>query len=206
MNVTLATNATRPLNSYTPDRFLISIDGLEETHDRLRGAGVFARLLENLPGAKPPRIALVSLSRENVAEAEKILEFFTGKIEGFWFSFVYDYKGREQLALDAKEKKQAGQMLLELKNRFPIINKSSYLKRLTCSRPCRDWLLATVTADGNIHTGCMISALETCRCEECELACHREFSDFLEPRYFFSYLFDYLLEIHKTRVVTLIPG
>jgi len=197
MKVTLATNATRPLDQYTPDRFLISIDGLAETHDRLRGSGAFARLLENLPTARPPRHALISLSRQNIGEAVEVLEFFAGKLEGFWFSFVYDYEGRERLALSAAEKGRAGQMLIELKSRFPIINKSSYLQRLGRPRPCRDWLLTTVTADGEIHSGCMISALEPCRCDECELACHREFSDFLEPRYYLSHLRDYLRELGR---------
>src|SRR4030042_893767 len=37
MRTTLATSATRDLFAYLPDRFLVSVDGLPENHDRLRG-------------------------------------------------------------------------------------------------------------------------------------------------------------------------
>ena len=193
MKVTLATNASGPLDQYTPYRFLVSVDGRRETHDRLRGAGAFERLLANLPTARPPRIALVSLSRENVAEIEPILEFFKGRVEGFWFSFVYDYRKEDALALSAEEKRRAGAQILALRGKYPITNLPSYLRALGTDRPCRDWLLLTVTADGVIRQGCMVEAQAgECRCPDCELACHREFSDFVEPRLYFRHLWDYL--------------
>ncbi len=192
MRVTIATNATRPLDGYSPDRFLVSVDGLEETHDRLRGQGAFSRMLENLPGAKAPRIALVSLSRENVHELDDVLKFFKGRLEGFWFSFVYDYGGRESLALGREEKREAARRIMELSREYPVINKRSYLARVGTERPCRDWLLYTVTANGKIHPGCMVEAVDACRCDDCELACHREFSDLADPALIPANLLEYL--------------
>jgi hypothetical protein len=49
VRVTGVTNGTRPLAAYTPARFLVSVDGLAEVHDRLRGPGAFRSLLGNLP-------------------------------------------------------------------------------------------------------------------------------------------------------------
>jgi len=196
MKVSLATNATRPLDAYKPERFFISVDGLRETHDRLRGPGAFDRMVSNLPTARAPRFALVSLSIENVAEIESILEFFQDKVEGFWFSFVYDYRREDGLALSAEEKLKAGERILALRGRYRITNLPSYLRELGTDRACREWLLITVTADGVIHEGCMIRVQAgECRCADCELACHREFSDFIEPRLYFQHLRDYLEKI-----------
>jgi MoaA/NifB/PqqE/SkfB family radical SAM enzyme len=192
MKVTLATNASRPLEAYTPDRFLVSVDGLPPTHDRLRGQGAAERLLQNLPGARPPRVALVSLSRENAGEIEELLAFYAGRVEGFWFSFVYDYRPEDRLALSAEEKRRAAERILRLRGRYPIVNLPSYLRSAGVPRPCRDWLLLTVTADGVIQPGCMAAVSGPCRCDECELACHREFSDFVEPRLYLYHLRDYL--------------
>jgi len=192
MKVTVATNGTRPLQSYTPDRFLVSVDGTRETHDALRGKGAYDRLIENLPTARAPRIALVSLSRLNVGLIEDVLAEFTPRLEGFWFSFVYDYGGRRELALSREEKKRAAGRIYSLIREYPIINKPSYLKNVGRRRPCHDWLLYTVTSDGKIHEGCMIEAVESCRCDECELACHREFSDLVEPRHYLSHVAGYL--------------
>ncbi len=199
MKVTVATNGTRPLGGYSPDRFLVSVDGLEAVHDQARGRGAFGRMLANLPTATAPVIALVSLSRENVHQIEGVLEYFTPRLDGFWFSFVYDYGDGEGVALSAEQKRQVGRTLLTLRRRYPIINAPSYLQRVGTKRPCADWLVDLVPADGSFHAGCMIEAVEPCRCDDCELACHREFSDFVDPRAYPSQLRQYLQDLGSRR-------
>ncbi len=192
MRVTVATNGTRPLQGYSPDRFLISVDGMEEVHDQLRGTGAFARLLEILSTARAPRTALVSLRRENRHQIREILDFFSGRVEGFLFSFVYDYGDSEPLALDREEKQAAAREVLGLMSRYRIVNTASYLRRAGTPRKCRPWLLRTVTADGVEQPGCMVDAVEACQCDQCELACHREISDFADPRFLQDYFRAYL--------------
>ena len=174
----VATNCTRSLKEYRPEMFLVSIDGLRDEHDRLRGQGVFNRVVENLSTTTLHKRALISLSRDNVHQLEDILAFFSPLVDSFWFSFVYDYHTREShVALSSEEKKDAASKILFLYKTYPIANSLSYLKNVGSNRQCRDWLLSTVTSDGTIHSGCMIATLERCRCEDCELACHRELSD-----------------------------
>jgi len=174
----VATNCTRSLKEYRPEMFLVSIDGLRDEHDRLRGQGVFNRVVENLSTTTLHKRALISLSRDNIHQLEDILAFFSPLVDSFWFSFVYDYHTREShVALSSEEKKDAASKILFLYKTYPIANSLSYLKNVGSNRQCRDWLLSTVTSDGTIHSGCMIATLERCRCEDCELACHRELSD-----------------------------
>ncbi len=174
----VVSNCTRSLGDYRPEMFLISIDGLQEEHDILRGQGTFDHVLENLPTTTVHKRALISLSRNNIHHLESILDFFTPLVDSFWFSFVYDYHARESnVALNLEEKKAAASKISLLWKKYPIANSLNYLGNIGSNRPCRDWLLSTVTSDGTVHSGCMIATLERCRCENCELACHRELSD-----------------------------
>jgi len=174
----VATNCMRSLGAYRPEMFLVSIDGLRDEHDKLRGKGTFDCVLENLQTTNVHKRALISLSRDNTHQLEDILDFFAPLVDSFWFSFVYNYHTRESnAALSSEEKKVVASKILLLWKTYPIANSLSYLENIGSNRQCRDWLLSTVTSDGIVHSGCMIDALEPCRCEDCELACHRELSD-----------------------------
>jgi len=188
MRVTIATNGTKSLHRYTPDRFLISVDGLEKQHDALRGQGAFALLMKNLSSTSLPKVALISLSQENVDQVLPILETFSEHLDGFWYSFVYDYRGQPQLALNRAQKQKVAKILLQAMSSFNIVNTRSFLKQVGIPRKCRPWMLTTVTADGRQHSGCMVEALESCVCELCDLPCHRELSDLLEPRFMWDHL------------------
>ncbi|MCI5178752.1 MAG: radical SAM protein [Candidatus Electrothrix sp. AW3_4] len=185
----VVTNCTHSLRDYSPEMFLISLDGLQEEHDILRGKGTFDLVLKNLPTTNVHKRALISLSHRNIHQLEAMLDFFAPLVDSFWFSFVYDYQTRESnAALHSEEKKVAALKIVSLWKKYPIANSLSYLKKIGSDRPCRDWLLSTVTSDGTVHSGCMIATLEQCRCEDCELACHRELSDtiysFWKPSFF----------------------
>jgi MoaA/NifB/PqqE/SkfB family radical SAM enzyme len=181
--VTVATNAGRPLTGLRPDRFLVSIDGLEEVHDRLRGKGAFGRMSGNISGMQAPVVALVSLCRENRSQLRAILEAFHGRVQGFWFSFTYDYPGREPLALDSEERRRAALELLELSAHHPILNTRSFLRGVGTRRGCRPWLMTTVSSDGSQKDGCLVSAAggQEPDCARCDLPCQRELSDFADP-------------------------
>ncbi len=179
---TIATNAIKDLSPYYPHRFLISIDGLKESHDQIRGKGSFEKTLLNLKSARSRRELLISINRLNKGELEDICKFFQGKVDGLWFSFVYDYSSKEPLSLSREEMVACAQKLLFLKRKYPIINFSRYLKQVGRQRPCAPWLLWTILPDGSIIKDCMILAIDKdYDCSRCELACHREVSLLLEP-------------------------
>ena len=179
---TIATNGIKDLSPYHPHRFLISIDGLKETHDQIRGKGSFEKILLNLKSAPSRRELLISISQLNKDELEDICRFFQGKVDGLWFSFVYDYSSKEPLSLNREEMTACAQKLLFLKRKYPIINFSRYLKQVGRQRPCAPWLLWTVLPDGSTIKNCMILAIDkNYDCSRCELACHREISLLLDP-------------------------
>lgn len=199
ITTTVATNATIPLEGIYPDKFYVSVDGMEKQHDALRGEGAFRKMTSNLDTASVDIIALVSLSRLNKDSIEAILSYFEDRVSGFWFSFMYNYQSSDDIALDSHERKKMGEKLLRLKERYSIVNLNSYLKNAGRQRRCRDWLMTTVTSDGRIRKGCIIEALEKSNCSECDLACHRELSDFIDSDYFCDNFTDYVKRIRKKK-------
>ncbi len=190
--VTLSTNGTRDLLGYNPHRFLVSVDGIEKTHNKIRGKAAYSKMVANLSGIEHRKDALVTISRLNREEIPALMEPLLDLFDGFWFSFVYDYAGRDPIGLSSQQVKQVAQELLGLTDRYPIINIPFSLSRVGTKRPCLHWLLTTVTPDGNEVGDCMIKALETYECERCELSCHREVSDIVNPRLYTYFLKRYL--------------
>jgi hypothetical protein len=136
--------------------------------------------------------ALVTVSKLNRHEIPELMEPLRDIFDGFWFSFAYDYEGRESLALDRDEIRAVGEQMGSLIGSYPIVNLPYTLSRVGLPRPCRPWLLVTLAPDGHEVSGCMIEELERGDCDRCELSCHREVSDLLHPRAYAFHLKRYL--------------
>lgn len=182
--VILSTNGTRDLTGLRPHRFLLSVDGLPATHDRIRGPGAYERLRHNAASASGVKHALVTVSRLNRREIPALMEPLLDVLDGFWFSFAYDYAGRDPIALAPEEIREVGAQIESLRTRYPVVNIPYTLSQVGTRRACRPWLLTTVAPDGHETDGCMIEELEHGECQRCELSCHREVSDLVEPRAF----------------------
>lgn len=181
MRVNLVSNGTRDLTPYTPDRLVVTAEGLQKTHDRLRGRGAFASLKENLRAVKVYKDVLCCLSRENLDEMEGLCAELEGLADGFWFSFVYDYRGLPPVGLSPEERRKAGRRILDLSRKYHVVNHPAYLAGLGRGRACRSRSLAMVDAAGRIAKGCVISLVEEPDCRRCDLACHREVSLYASP-------------------------
>ncbi len=182
VSVTIATNGMQPLNSFYPDRFLISVDGMKEVHNSIRGKGAFEILEKNILTTDIPKVALISLSKKNQHQVEEMLAYFEKKVDGFWFSFVYDYTTTNKIALGLDDRQKLSRKIISLTSKYKIINNKSFLKQVGKIKNCSPWLMSYVTADGVIHSGCFVEHLERCNCETCDLPCYGELSSFLDFR------------------------
>lgn len=78
-NGTLLTHHQRDLRKWPRDRvhLQVSLDGLEETHDRIRGSGTFGRLMAGLAWLKAeeiPYTVSMCVIRENLQEMEDVVD------------------------------------------------------------------------------------------------------------------------------------
>ena len=128
MLVVVITNGMLDFSSYNPDVFWLSIDGVNETYEKIRGKGTFTRLVKNIKKNKKKKIiTLATLSKVNVHDIENISEFFSPIVDGIWFNFIYPYKDVKKIALNKKDRIKAAKKILSIKSKYKIINSDSFL-------------------------------------------------------------------------------
>ena len=94
-----ATNGTLSLNAPT-DILWVSVDGFAETHNRLRGAPIFDRVIEAIRRSTHPRLyAHITANAENHAEIPALVRFLSGMVKGVTVQFYYPYGADDQLFL-----------------------------------------------------------------------------------------------------------
>jgi Fe-coproporphyrin III synthase len=167
----VTTNGTIPLDVET-DIIWVSIDGLKQTHDRLR-SNSFDNAISNIRKSTHKKLFVhFTFNRLNWTEFED-LSFFVAKIpqvKGITVQFFYPYgKGEEDLSLNPNERKLAIETVIRLKKQgVPILNSSSRLTAMIENTwKCHEWLLANVTPDGNILSGCYAKGRGNVDCRVC---------------------------------------
>ena len=171
ISVGVTTNGTMPLDVQT-DMLWVSIDGLKQTHDRLRGNS-FDKAISNIRHSTHRKLLVhFTFNRLNFNEFEELTRFVTKipQVKGITVQFFYPYgQGEENLSLSPNERRLAIETIIRLKKKgFPILNSCSRLKAMIDnSWICREWLLANVTPDGNIFTGCYVKSYGDVNCKVC---------------------------------------
>ena len=169
--VAATTNGTLPLD--LPVHILwVSLDGLKETHDRLRSDS-FDRAWANLQATEHPRVMVhITVNRENWKELEGLLEKIgeLPAVRGVTVQFFYPYEqGEEPLALSPRERKAAIEMIIALKKRgYPIANSTGRLRGMIENNwRCHDDILVNVDPDGTITRGCYVKNRGAVHCQNC---------------------------------------
>jgi len=170
LRVAVATNGTFSLNC-SADAVWVSLDGLRETHDRLR-SGSFSRILENLRLTTHPRVMVhYTMNRENWRDLTSLCKFLktVPAVKGVTVQLFYPYdQGEASLALTRRERQLALENAIRLKKDFPLINSTGVLRRMIGNTwSCRDDLLINVDPDGKITQGCYVKSRGKIHCREC---------------------------------------
>ncbi|MCF7913242.1 MAG: radical SAM protein [Candidatus Cloacimonetes bacterium] len=123
------TNGTFPLKS-AADTIFVSLDGLQPTHDLLRGKS-FERIVNNIRQSRHPSLFInFTINNHNKAEIEDFCEFIKGlpQIKGIFFYFHTPYYGIDELYIEQEERNEIIHKLLILKKKYKILNSSAGLK------------------------------------------------------------------------------
>jgi MoaA/NifB/PqqE/SkfB family radical SAM enzyme len=177
-SVGVTTNGTWPIDVES-DVVWVSVDGLEETHDLLRGK-CFARVIENIQASSHPRIfAHVTINTLNWEEIPDLVAFLSPRVRGISVQFHYPFQEVEQeLFLPFDRRWQVLDGLVEMKRRgYPIVNSYACLRALKDNRwRCRPWMVASVDPTGEIIQGCYLKGRGEIACERCGFSAHTEIS------------------------------
>jgi MoaA/NifB/PqqE/SkfB family radical SAM enzyme len=168
--VAVTTNGTLPLE-VPADILWVSLDGLKETQDRLRG-GSFDTVFHNLKRTTHPKLFVhFTMHRENWWELEGVLKLLAEvpAVRGVTVQLFYPYgQGEAPLALLPEERRAALENAIRLKDKYPILNSTSSLRKMIDNNwSCHDEILINVDPDGRVVRGCYVKSRGRINCPDC---------------------------------------
>ncbi|MDI9570496.1 MAG: radical SAM protein [Pseudomonadota bacterium] len=184
--VAVTTNGVQPLD-IPADILWVSVDGLPETHDRLRSRS-FARVWENLRSSRHDRLYVhFTINRENRHDLRPLLDKLreVRMFKGMTVQLFYPYnQGEAPLTLDGRERKEALETVIRLKREGrPILNSTGRLRAMIANDwRCHDDILVNVDPDGTITRGCYVKSRGRIDCRACGFSPVAEASGALDLR------------------------
>jgi len=133
-SVTVTTNAQQDFSWIHPNSIWVSMDGVGEYHERVRGEGTFAKLEENIRNSGKSHICVnMVVNSLNWESVDAAMEFAKTNpaIEQISINFHTPYPGTEYLMLPVEKKVEIIDKVLSYKKKgYPIMNSRSGLKRM----------------------------------------------------------------------------
>jgi radical SAM family uncharacterized protein len=180
----------------------VSLDGLEKTHDTIRGvSGCFRRAVRGITASmeKVPVTINTTIMAENIHEIEDIVKL--AKEFGVRISMAvsHEYCNAKASLPTANEIRELARKLVEMKKKgYPLVNSPSYFKVIAKEKSwaCKPWASVNVDPEGHLVLPCYVrneyassvsvfetsikNAIsgfnwkETQNCQNCSLHCYVE--------------------------------
>ncbi|MDR2042397.1 MAG: radical SAM protein [Tannerella sp.] len=169
-SATLTTNAQNPFTGSQADSIWVSLDGLGDYHDRIRGKGAFDRLVKNIATANHPHLSVnMVINAQNDPSVEETIEFAKSNphIESISLNFHSPYQGTESLFLDWERRARIIDLIIEKKKAgYPVMNSVSGLRLMKHNRFKKQcWVTNFIMPDGTRLTECQGKTAGLCdRC------------------------------------------
>ncbi|MEM0374675.1 MAG: PTO1314 family radical SAM protein [Sulfolobales archaeon] len=149
------------------DHIFVSIDGIGETHDKLRGVqGSFDRAIEGIKESIKrgiPTSISFTLTNENTDEVFQVVDLAEKLGITISIQIAYDYSTAEKMSPNKEKLKRVLEGLLELKRKGkPIIESDYYFKAIINSWfynipwICKPWLTINIDPEGRIILPCYV--------------------------------------------------
>jgi len=180
----------------------VSLDGLEKTHDAIRGvSGCFKKAINGIMAAaqKVPVTINTTIMGENLHEIEEMVKLARELNVRISVAIAHEYCNAKASTLAAKETVAIAAKLAAMKKKgYPLVNSISYFKVIAKEKnwKCKPWAMINVGPDGKLVLPCYvrneyvtsISVLETNiktaisginwketqNCQKCSLHCYVE--------------------------------
>jgi MoaA/NifB/PqqE/SkfB family radical SAM enzyme len=169
-STTITTNAQKPFTGSEADSIWVSLDGLGEYHDDIRGKGSFDRLVKNITSANHPRLSVnMVINSRNYPSVEETIEYAKSNphICSISLNFHTPYAGTEDLFLDWDKRSEVIDLIISKKKAgYPIMNSVSGLKLMKHNRFKKHcWVSDFILPDGTYLTECAGKTAGVCdRC------------------------------------------
>jgi MoaA/NifB/PqqE/SkfB family radical SAM enzyme len=153
--VVVYTNGTLPLDT-TADTVFVSVDGLRETHDALRGKS-YDRIMANVARSAHPSLYVnYTINSENQDQIEAFCATIDAvdQIRGTFFYFHTPYYGRDALYLEPDERRRILRRLLEVRKHHKVLNSRAGLRSALANDWQRPLESCSVYEDGTVYPCC----------------------------------------------------
>ena len=131
-SITVTTNAQQDFSWIHPQSIWVSMDGIGEYHDRIRGEGTFVRLEKHIAASGFKHICVnMVVNALNYESLDAAMEYAKNSpyIEQISINFHTPYPGTEYLKLPTEKEIELIDKVLDYKRRgYPIMNSRSGLK------------------------------------------------------------------------------
>ncbi len=201
-NGTLLESKIDEISPYINGVVYVSLDGLEKTHDAIRGvSGCFKKAINGITAAaqKVPVTINTTIMAENLCEIEGLVKLAKELDIRISVAIAHEYCNAKALAPAAKEIVAIAENLVSMKKKgYPLVNSISYFKVMTKEKnwKCKPWAMINIGPDGKLVLPCYVrneyatsvSVLEnsiknaisginwkeTQNCRKCSLHCYVE--------------------------------
>jgi MoaA/NifB/PqqE/SkfB family radical SAM enzyme len=161
-NGTLLEGRIDEIAPYINGVIYVSLDGLEKTHDKIRGInGSFRRTLAGINAAKRKCSVTINttMMAENVDEIESLVKLAKELGTKISLATAHEYCSTDVSLAVIDRIPKIAYRLIEMKRKgYPIANSSGYLKVMAKIKDwrCRPWTMVNVDANGNIVLPCYV--------------------------------------------------
>ncbi|MDC7126160.1 MAG: radical SAM protein [Spirochaetales bacterium] len=176
--INIVTNGTVHLNIPEADLVFLSLDGMKDVHNKIRG-DVFDGIMKNVRKANNTNICVfTAINKVNQKEISSLCELVRSEpnLNSISFNFHTPYRLTEHLCLNTDERRAAVQEIKEMiKKGYPVFNLPSTLDiflKNTWKRPCRQ----CVVSENGERFDCGRCSVIPGLCENCGYLFAVEFS------------------------------
>ena len=165
--VIIYTNGTIPIET-SADTVFISVDGLQTTHDSLRGSS-FNQIVENIQNSGHPSLFInYTINSDNRHELEEFCKFAESlqPIRGTFFYFHTPYYCLDDLYVELPERESILRELLAYKKKYRILNSRAGLRSALRNDWRRPLDICSVYEKGEIYKCCRYPGSRKL-CENC---------------------------------------
>lgn len=201
-NGTLLESRIDEIASYINGSLYVSLDGLEKTHDTIRGVdGCFRKAVRGITASSAKVLVTINttIMAENIHEIEDLVMLAKDLGARISLAVAYEYCNAEASAPASQEIKELAGRLLEMKKKdYPLVNSVRYFEVVAKEKKwtCKPWVSVNVGPEGKLVLPCYvrneyatgISVFETSiktaisgfdwneikSCQKCSLHCYVE--------------------------------
>ena len=147
---------------YINGALYVSLDGLEKTHDTIRGVnGCFRKAVRGITASRSKVQVIINstIMADNIHEVEDLVKLAKELDVNISLAVAHEYFNAKASAPASHKIREIAEKLVEMKrNGYPLVNSISYFKVIAKEKKwtCKPWLTVNVGPKGTIVLPCYV--------------------------------------------------